>query len=381
MRIRVVYILHATVMGGATISFLNLVRELKKKGVEIVVIIPKHDIIFENHIKEIGGKCYIAPVVVSTYPKLEKKGGWQTLSYIKTLVSFHLKKIKSLWIINKIISLEYPSIVHTNVGVVHEGLIAARLHKIPHVWHLREYQDKDFDLFIYPSKKYYQRLLRRSYVITITDDIRCHFQLRGYIKARTIYNGIMPLSSVCYQYPKEHFFLCASRISPEKGHDETIKVFAKFLREKPDYRLIMLGFGEETYLKQLKDLSESLGCSESIEWVGFTNDVTSYMKRALALIVNSKFEGFGRMTAEACFCGCLVIGKNTGGTKEILDYTGGYCINNDDELLSAMKDIAGLSMESYEIKAKIAQEKASSAYSIEKNAENIFQFYHEIVAD
>ena len=43
------------------------------------------------------------------------------------------------------------------------------------------------------------------------------------------------------------------------------------------------------------------------------------MSKALALFVPSSFEGFGFITVEAMFCGCLVIGRNTGGTKEQFD--------------------------------------------------------------
>lgn len=43
------------------------------------------------------------------------------------------------------------------------------------------------------------------------------------------------------------------------------------------------------------------------------------MNRATALIVPSPFEAFGLITAEAMFNKCLVIGKDTAGTKEQFD--------------------------------------------------------------
>lgn len=42
------------------------------------------------------------------------------------------------------------------------------------------------------------------------------------------------------------------------------------------------------------------------------------MNRATALIVPSPFEAFGLITAEAMFNKCLVIGKDTAGTKNNL---------------------------------------------------------------
>lgn len=39
------------------------------------------------------------------------------------------------------------------------------------------------------------------------------------------------------------------------------------------------------------------------------------LKYASALLVASPSEGLGRMTAEAAFAGCMVIGYNAAGTK------------------------------------------------------------------
>ena len=103
------------------------------------------------------------------------------------------------------------------------------------------------------------------------------------------------------------------------------------------------------------------------------------MKKAKALIVGSYNEGFGRMTAEAAFAGCLVIGRNSGGTKEILKKTGGYTFVNNDGLINAMKDIELLSDEEYIKKAKHAQKVAQQLYSTEQNVDSIYSFYLKIL--
>ena len=68
------------------------------------------------------------------------------------------------------------------------------------------------------------------------------------------------------------------------------------------------------------------------------------MQKATAQIVASRFEGFGFITAEAMFNKCLVIGRNTAGTKEQFDngvhITGnesGYRFNDIFELVQDMK--------------------------------------------
>ena len=86
---------------------------------------------------------------------------------------------------------ENPDIIHTNTGVIHEGLKVAKRLKIPHVWHLREYQDKDFNWEAFPCFSAYCQMLRKSYVITITNDIKAHFGLLDFPYSRTIYNGVI----------------------------------------------------------------------------------------------------------------------------------------------------------------------------------------------
>ena len=100
----------------------------------------------------------------------------------------------------------------------------------------------------------------------------------------------------------------------------------------------------------------------------------------MALIVASKFEGFGRMTAEAAFRGCMVIGHNTGGTKEILSKIGGYSYDNGiADLIDKMNKVAELDESKYVCQAKMAQEKAVNIFSNEQSAKKIFEFYKQIM--
>lgn len=55
--------------------------------------------------------------------------------------------------IESIIKEYHPDIVHTNVGPLDIALEVCLKHRIPHVWHQREYQDLDFHMHSFPSKK------------------------------------------------------------------------------------------------------------------------------------------------------------------------------------------------------------------------------------
>lgn len=129
----------------------------------------------------------------------------------------------------------------------------------------------------------------------------------------------------------------------------------------------------------MKSIARKGGFLNAVEFPGFINDVRNTLSKATALIVASNAEGFGRMTAEASFCGCLVIGKNIAGTKEILSETGGYPYLTEDEMLDNMENLIHLSNEQYLSKSLYAQNKAIELFSSESYVENIWNIYKQAI--
>ena len=283
--------------------------------------------------------------------------------------------------LDKIVKREKPDIIHTNVGTIHEGFWAAKKNHIPHIFHLREYQDKDFNWEIVPSKRLFCRMLKNSYVITITNSLGKHFNLENYNKKRTIYNGIYEKEKTALLFPKDNYFLCASRISKEKCLDDVVRTFSHFHQRYPHYSLVIAGTGSPQYIDELIKIAKEGKCEKSIVFLGHINNPFDYMKKAKAIIVASYYEGFGRMTAEAAFAGCLVIGRNSGGTKEILEEIGGFSFLDNADMLKAMEEVVWLGEEEYIQKAEYAQKIAQQQYSIEQNVNAIHSFYLDIIKE
>ena len=375
---KILYILSSNVMGGATISFINLIINLKKKDIIPVVVFPSHfckgefDVLLAQHNIEFHRVLLYDSVLPSF--TLKKSLKW----LVKFIVLFFQKNISALKL-SKIIHRINPDIIHTNVGTIHEGFHLAKKYNIPHVWHIREYQTEDFNWYIYPSYKRFCSYLRDSYVITITESLKTFFKLNDSIKAFTIYNGIFRKDEQVERLPKENYFLMASRISPEKGHHDAITAFASFSR-KNDYRLVIAGFGIDSYIEELKALAKKYNCEDRIDFIGFHSDVKPLIVKAKALIVASYSEGFGRMTAEAAFCETLVIGRNTAGTKEIIDMTGGLRFLTVEEMSAQMEEIASMPAEEYNNWVQRAHSAAINNYSIENNVNKICELYRSIVS-
>lgn len=372
---RVLHLLHTTRMDGSTLSFINMLRGLVDKGVNAIVVGPKLQTPFSDVLNEIGAEYHEIRIVESVYP-VEKN-----IMYPLRIINLLMRKYNSYIDLRRVVNETKPDIIHTNTGVLSEGYSVAKSHKIHHVWHLREYQDVGLNWAIYPSKKNLIKKLKKTNVITVSKGVLNHFELEESQYARVIYNGILSRYNYQDQVPKDKYFLCASRICEQKGFDDVISVFADFHKEFPNYRLVILGEGDELYIERLKGQAEDLGCDSSIDWLGYKSNVMPYMQKAQALIVASHFEGFGRMTAEACFAGCLVVGRNSGGTKEILAETGGYLFDDNMGFLDALCEVVSLSPDEYKEKALFAQQKARQLYSIEGNVEETYKFYQDILSD
>ena len=372
--------MHTTSMDGSTKSLLNLIRGLREKGVDVYVAGPKDDGSLVSKFAQLGVTYKSVRIKKSFYPifsfSLRELFG---IRYFIRLLAIPYSRIISFYDILCLTNEIKPDVIHSNTGVIREGFWVAKKKNIPHVWHLREYQDKEKGVPVFPSKKLFEKALSKSYVITITDDLQHYFHLTGLLNVRTIYNGIYDADKVDFIWPKKKYLLCATRIIPYKGHDDIIRAFSKFYRLHPEYKLVILGFGTDNWIKSLKKIAEEQKCDNAIIWEGYKENVAEYMKEATGLLVASRYEGFGRMTAEACFSGCIVIGRNNSGTKEIINKTGGFLFDDEDTMCQRMMELSNLSEAQYREMIIQAQNCSRRLFSIQKNVEETYRFYEDIL--
>lgn len=364
-------------MGGATHSALTLIKHMRQKGNDVIVVIPTKDDSFISILKAFDVQVYVVKLCFMAYPLCVRKMDYIRWPYylIKTLLLENSSKKE----LEEIIRNEHVDIVHSNNGPIVCGYEVCNKLGIPHIWHIREYGDKDFNIWMFPSKKVFRQWLSKSYVISITKDLIKYNQLEGNVKAQVIYNGVRKKCDIHNDYPKDKYFICASRISKEKGFCQIIRVFSKFHELYSDHRLKIIGIGIIDYIEQLKNMAERLNVISFIDFEGYKDNVSDYMAHATALLVASPYEGFGRMTAEAAFAGCLVVGKNTAGTKEILEITGGYPFITDDEMLEAMVTVCNLTEEEYRDKASYAQKQAILNFSEETYVNQVHNLYLSVL--
>ena len=120
---------------------------------------------------------------------------------------------------------------------------------------------------------------------------------------------------------------------------------------------------------------------KNIKYVGWKDlpELELLMCKSTALIVNSQYEGLGRMTIEAIFRGSIVVGRNIAGTKEISEKVGAVLTyENDIEFLSCLEDVCDMNVGDYRDMVEEAQKKALNLFSVGVSGESILLLYQNL---
>lgn len=371
--LRVLYVVEGPAPYGANKSLLDLIDFVRVRGVQPYVVSSREGP-FTEWLKKRGIPYRALGHRFSTYPNTGTF--WRKLFFVPLFLAFRLLNLVALVQLIRIGISFKPNIIHTNIGPVGIGYLASRVLGVKHIWHLREYQDLDFGMKYFPSKSTFIRQLGRSArVICVTDAVRQHFGCPQ--NALVIHNGVAYQSERALVLPKEDYFLFVGRLEPTKGIEQAILAYAEYAKdaERP-LKLFVAGGGSGAYVEKLRLLVDSNVTKGSVELLGFREDTAELMQRAKALIVASEYEGFGRITAEAMFNGCLVIGKNSGGTAVILGASKiGLLFDHTADLVARLREVADMSHDEYVDIVRAAQNEATSKYCVEQYAAAVMGVY------
>lgn len=122
-------------------------------------------------------------------------------------------------------------------------------------------------------------------------------------------------------------FLYVGRMTASKGLVPLVKLFARM----PQYRLKLIGEGE-----LLEALKSEFGALENIDFMGGVDqaELICHYQGACAVILPSLApETFGLTVAEAFASGTPALVRKAGGSRELIETTGGGFVYEDDEEL------------------------------------------------
>lgn len=135
-----------------------------------------------------------------------------------------------------------------------------------------------------------------------------------------------PLSN---EIAKNNYLLAIGRLTKQKNFDLLITAFYEFNKLNDNYKLLIIGEGEEK--KKIISRINQLKLDNKIILLGFKKNVYKYLKNSKAFILSSLWEEMGFVIIEAASCNTLIISSNCpNGPSEFLNYgEAGYLFNNN----------------------------------------------------
>lgn len=373
--LNVLYISHEgdTVLGSSR-SLLNMINSLRGK-VNAFVIVPTKSEAY-NYFKANNINVY---AIAFPLDITDKHGLKRCISIIPRLFRDVVTYNKAIKQISNIVDKNSIDIVHSNSSTVDIGFYVAKKMNKPHIWHLREFQDLDFHFRpAYGWHRLLKIIKKSSATICITKAIQKHFGLENSKNSYQIFNAVRSQKDACFITDKDKYFLVCGNLSKAKGCEIAMRAFAVFNSKHSGYRLKFVGSITSMYKNELMQLAKSLNIDKFIDFEGYQAETKRFYCKASAFLMCSRNEAMGRVTVEAMFYGCPVIGYNGGGTKEIINNgTDGFLFSSQEECSALMEKV----ITDTNINQMIlnAQQKAINLFSEENYGKKIYSIYQKVL--
>jgi len=305
---------------GAEVMCKNLVLELKKRNIEVIVI-----------------SLYDRKTTISA----QLKANGIKVTFLDKKLGFDPRMILKL---KSIFDKEKPNAVHTHLDCLKYSAIAAKLSGIKNCVHTVHNV----------AKKESGRIARiintvafkklKVVPVALSEEIKESIVNTYHLQEKDvpiIYNGIdlkncIPKTS--YVWKEKITFVHVGRFSEQKNHKMLIEAFYDFIQEYEHAELLLVGKGN--LLNDIKNLVEQYAISDKVLFLGERNDVLQILHDSDVFLLPSLYEGMPISIIEAMGTGLPIIATNVGGIPSMIqDKETGYLINcNKNELVSSMKN-------------------------------------------
>lgn len=327
----ILFIAHYTELLGANRSLLTLIEYLQSQEVSMTVVAPNvGDLTARLHEMKV-------PVIVSAVPSqfVQPSGRPSRRHPIarvrwwwNTRQNAQKASREAAHALREEIKVR-PDLIYSNSTATRMGVELACELSVPHVWHLREFPE-NYNLEYAGGLPEFHRLAKRSArCIAISNAVRDKFfkGFQGDNICEVVYNGVASDAEIA-QFesvpapPRSEMFRCLllGHVFQSKGHDLAVSALADLIRTRrlsPDQvQLRIVGPGDIPWVRRL---TKEFGICEYVESNGQIENPLPEIQRADCLLMCSKYEAFGRVTAEAMAVGTPVIAANdNAGSAELV---------------------------------------------------------------
>jgi glycosyltransferase involved in cell wall biosynthesis len=350
--------------------------------VEAHVVLPHHGPQVDRY-REIGATVHIAPLSVIARTL---RGG---------ALAWPARCLRGVRVVASLAKRVGADIIHTNMEVVLDGGLAARVLGIPHVQHYRGNTNDNpklvFDVLTRAWVWYSAK------VLCISNSTAALFHRRGLgSKVETVYNPVrLDLFERATRSPKirrefgadEPTLLVGAvgRLHPRKDLETFLRAAAIVSRGYPSTRFVIVGAAEvpveREYETRLVRLAQELGLSKQLVFAGPRRDMPDVLKALDVLVLSSRNEGFGRVVAEAMAAGTPVVATREGALPELVEEGRSGALAAaavPEEFAEAILQFLRSASRRGEVAAR-GRARASSAFDANRIGARVLEVYHEAI--
>lgn len=271
-----------------------------------------------------------------------------------------------------------PDIIYSNTSVIGLGHDLALHLKKPHIWHIREYGDLDFNIQYIPTKRAIINQMSHCFRTIFTTHLLKKHWVGNAQNAVVIYNGIQLKPKTASNNPKTDWIIgIVGMLHETKGHAMALEIMRDIIKTAPNTILHIYGkYSEQShYFQTLNKFILDNKLHNHVKFMGYTSHEAIYNEIDV-LLSCAKDEGFGRTIIEAMSAGIPVVARNAGGPSEIIHHdVDGYLFHTSNEsarlILSLMNN-----PDKYHSLREHALQKANTHFSLDTyiaSMHNVFE--------
>lgn len=376
---------------GASHSMYQMTSELLKldKGLKISVVLPRNSPM-AGDFRALG--CAVYCVAYWPFQRMKISREVAPLKRWRIYVSRGLRyvygRLTAVRRLERTMDLSTVDIVHSNSSREDLGALIAKKHRIPLIWHIREFGDLDFSCYSY--RYGYIRFMnkRAARMLAVSDAVRRSWIDRGIApeKIKTVYNGVddavAAKETACRNKEQQTRFLMMGSVSDTKGQWQVIDALGRMDKEqRADVLVDIVGGVGKQYQEKLCQKIHAFGLDGHVRFLGYQKDYYRAACQYDCGLMCSRAEGFGRVTAEYMMAGIPVIASDAGANPELVT-------NGENGLLYRWADVDDLKEKMLwmcrhpkerERMGTTARRHAAERFSAKRNAQAVFQEYETLM--
>lgn len=321
----ILFISHSFSNGGAESSLYKIVSYFYKKGYKCVVAGPNEGPYIQFYQKmgvSVIKTKYIGTLFCHAIPLSRMRALLRILAGINVF-SYIIWKLK-------------PDLVYTNTATILSGAVAAKLQRVPHIWHIREN-------FLTSSNDFTNIVISVKLLARLIEFTACKIFVVSFLARKALFNTDRDKCIVIHNcldtssfnsYSNANELTCITFIGAldrRKGLDVLLKAFKVLHKKHQNLILELWGEGTVTYVKKLKEWITRNHLQENVLFRGYAANVNKVLENAQLVVMSSRGESFSNVALEAMAAGVPLIVSRCGGPEEFIRHgETGFIFENED---------------------------------------------------